>query len=164
MLDAALDRAPDTLDAGLAVARGSRGVSFVVLPAPIVAPAAVVAAFRAAPVVAWASRELAIVGVGVARELRGRGPARFDDVVAQARALELGAMSGSRWTPRVLGGAAWAPGTADAAPWTGFGDAWFALPRDKTFGNTGLYTSGPVATPAGRAYQAVAAHASRPGG
>ncbi len=42
--------------------------------------------------------------------------------------------------------------------------AWFALPRDKTFGNTGLYTSGPVATPVGRAYQAVAAHAGQPGG
>jgi hypothetical protein len=42
--------------------------------------------------------------------------------------------------------------------------AWFALPRDKTFGNTGLYNSGPVATPVGLAYQAVAAHASGPGG
>jgi menaquinone-specific isochorismate synthase len=31
--------------------------------------------------------------------------------------------------PRFVGGAAFAPGTADGAPWLGFGDAWFALPR-----------------------------------
>ena len=31
--------------------------------------------------------------------------------------------------PRFVGGAAFAPGAADRAPWTGFGDAWFALPR-----------------------------------
>ena len=41
--------------------------------------------------------------------------------------------------------------------------AWFALPYDKTFGNTGLYNSGPVATPVGLAYRAVAAHAGAPG-
>jgi hypothetical protein len=29
----------------------------------------------------------------------------------------------------LLGGLAFAPGAADAAPWTGFGDAWFVLPR-----------------------------------
>jgi isochorismate synthase len=29
----------------------------------------------------------------------------------------------------LLGGAAFAPGAADRAPWLGFGDAWFALPR-----------------------------------
>jgi menaquinone-specific isochorismate synthase len=31
--------------------------------------------------------------------------------------------------PRFVGGAAFAPGVADKAPWTGFGDAWFMLPR-----------------------------------
>lgn len=41
--------------------------------------------------------------------------------------------------------------------------AWFALPYDKSFGNTGLYNSGPVATPVGLAYRAVATHAGRPG-
>ncbi|HEY3806393.1 MAG TPA: isochorismate synthase [Kofleriaceae bacterium] len=131
MIDGALDGA---LDAGLAAARTSRGTSFVVLPAPVVAPAAIVAAWRAAPMVAWSSRELAIVGVGVARELRGRGAGRFEEIVAQAKAIELGAIAadavmGDAWTPRVLGGAAFSPGAADAAPWTGFGDAWFALPR-----------------------------------
>lgn len=31
--------------------------------------------------------------------------------------------------PRFVGGAAFAPGAADRAPWLGFGDAWFVLPR-----------------------------------
>jgi len=135
VLDAGHDHV-SALDAGLAAARATRGMSFVVLPAPVVSPAAIVAAFRALPMVAWSSRELALVGVGCARELRGRGPSRFDDVVAQARAIELGAVTGGRWTPRMLGGAAFTPGAADAAPWTGFGDAWFALPR-WTYSTTG---------------------------
>jgi isochorismate synthase len=135
MLDALLESneasAPDiarALDAGLATARVTRGMTFVALPAPTVAPAAIVAAWRGAPVVAWSSRDIQLVGVGVARELRGRGARRFDEVVAQARAIELGAAT-SPWTPRLLGGAAFTPGAADAAPWIGFGDAWFALPR-----------------------------------
>jgi menaquinone-specific isochorismate synthase len=36
--------------------------------------------------------------------------------------------------PRLFGGIAFVPGAADRAPWTGFGDAWFALPR-WTYGN-----------------------------
>jgi isochorismate synthase len=135
VLDAALDRPshaldPDLLGAGLAAATTARGLTFIALPAPIVPAAAIVAAWRSAPVVAWTARELSLVGVGVARELRGRGPARFDEVIAAARDLEVNAVIGHRaWTPRVLGGAAWSPGSADRAPWTGFGDAWFALPR-----------------------------------
>lgn len=31
--------------------------------------------------------------------------------------------------PRFFGGAAFAPGAAERAPWLGFGDAWFVLPR-----------------------------------
>ena len=33
--------------------------------------------------------------------------------------------------------------------------AWFALPVHQSYGNTGLYNSGPVATQVGQAYQAV---------
>ena len=133
MLDAAAqapssDASARLLDSGLAIARATRGLTFVVLPAPVVAPAAIIAAWRGAPIAAWSARELQLVGIGVARELRGSGASRFDEVVAQARAIEVGAITGT-WRPRLLGGAAFAPGAADAAPWTGFGDAWFALPR-----------------------------------
>lgn len=102
-----------------------RGWSFVAMPAPVVPAAALVAAFRSAPLVAWSSKDLTLVGVGIAHELRGRGDARWQEIVAAARTIE---GSGSI-RPRLLGGLSFVPGAADAAPWTGFGDAWFALPR-----------------------------------
>jgi isochorismate synthase len=137
----------DELDDGLALARKQPGYTLIALPAPVVAVPALVAAarsesaplharaaFRAAPVVAWSSRALTMVGVGIACELRGAGASRCDDVIAAARRIDASALvdrSGARELvrPRVLGGLAFAPGAADAAPWTGFGDAWFVLPR-----------------------------------
>lgn len=104
------------------------GWSFVTMPAPVVPAAAIVAAFRSAPLVAWSSQDLTLVGVGVAQELRGRGDARWQEIVAGAR--QISATAGDAPVrPRVLGGLSFVPGGADRAPWTGFGDAWFALPR-----------------------------------
>lgn len=135
-------RAFTSLDAGLALAargRSDEGLVFVALPAPVASAAAVIDASREGPVVAWTAGELSFVGVGVARELRGAGVGRWDQIVAGARALAvrgaaiagepaaIGALGLAR--PRFAGGAAFAPGAADRAPWTGFGDAWFALPR-----------------------------------
>jgi len=91
----------------------------------VVSAATIVAAFRSAPLVAWSSRDLTLVGVGVAHELRGRGDARWQELVAGAR--QIGGTGAVR--PRLVGGLSFVPGAADAAPWTGFGDAWFALPR-----------------------------------
>ena len=123
------------LDAGLAIARASTGLTCIALPVPHVASAAIIAAWRSAPVVAWSSGDTALVGVGIARELRGRGEQRFADVISAAKQIELTHVVGNRqWTPRLFGGVAFAPGAADRAPWTGFGDAWFALPR-WTYGN-----------------------------
>jgi isochorismate synthase len=85
-----------------------------------------------------------LVGLGAARVLTGRGVGRWREVIDGAAAIARGAgravIAGepaeraalARTTlprPRLLGGAAFAPGTADAAPWHGFGDAWFMLPR-----------------------------------
>ncbi len=122
------------LDAGLAIARRAHGWTFVALPAPLVAAPVVVAAARSASLVAWSSNALTLVGIGVAHELRGNGSARWRDVVEGARAIEASAIVGSAATgtlprPRLLGGMSFAPGAADTAPWTGFGDAWFMLPR-----------------------------------
>jgi menaquinone-specific isochorismate synthase len=124
----------DELDAGLAIARKQAGWTFIALPAPIAAAPAIVAAWRALPVVAWSSRELTIVGVGAAHELRGRGAQRWHEVIAGARQIEASGLAdrsslGALARPRLLGGLAFAPGAADHAPWTGFGDAWFMLPR-----------------------------------
>ena len=118
------------LDAGLAIARASTGLTCIALPVPQVASPAIVAAWRSAPLVAWSSGDTALVGVGIARELRGVGEHRFADVIAGAKQIELSHVVGHRtWVPRLFGGLAFAPGAADRAPWTGFGDAWFALPR-----------------------------------
>jgi len=125
--------------AGLAVAARSTALTFIAVPAPVTSAAAIVDAFRDQPKVAWTSGELTLVGVGCARELRGAGVDRWAEIVRAARDVEiagaviagepapLSALGGAR--PRFIGGAAFAPGAADRAPWTGFGDAWFVLPR-----------------------------------
>jgi menaquinone-specific isochorismate synthase len=132
---------PSALDAGLAIAARAPGLTFIAVPAPIAAAGAFVEGVRDQARVVWASGELALAGVGCARELRGSGEERWDHIVRGARAIEaagtgaviggepvaLAALGAAR--PRFLGGAAFAPGSADRAPWTGFGDAWFVLPR-----------------------------------
>jgi menaquinone-specific isochorismate synthase len=114
-----------SLHRGLERAREAQGWTTIAFPAPVVAPSALVAAFRDGPLVTWSSREHAIVGIGAACELRGRGAARWDELMTGARRLTV---TGDA-APRLLGGLAFAPGAADREPWTGFGDAWFVLPR-----------------------------------
>lgn len=130
----ALRDSDDELDSGLATSRKQAGWTFIALPAPIVAAPAIAAAWRSMPVVAWSSRATTIVGVGAAHELRGRGAARWHEVIAAARRIEASTVVdrgglGALVRPRLLGGLAFAAGAADQAPWTGFGDAWFMLPR-----------------------------------
>lgn len=188
------------LDAGLAIAVRCEGLTFIALPAPVIAPTAIVDEFRDAPMVSWATNDLTLVGVGIAREVRGHGEHRWAEVIANAHSIATntedvddeprdtmpthvvgGGPEGhapdapnsfanrgapSRETvvvhaaleddrallgdaphraviagdvvptaalgfarPRFVGGAAFSPGAADRAPWSGFGDAWFALPR-----------------------------------
>jgi len=122
------------LEEGLARARRERGWTFIALPAPIVAAPALVVAARTLPLVAWSSRALTLVGIGAAYELRGCGEQRWRELVAAARRIEMSAVIGNQDNaalvrPRLLGGLAFAPGAADRGPWTGFGDAWFVLPR-----------------------------------
>jgi menaquinone-specific isochorismate synthase len=157
----ALRDGDDELDAGLAIARKHTGFTQIALPAPIVAVPAIVAAWRSTPVVAWSSRELTLVGVGAACELRGAGTERWQDTIAAARLIEAGTIVdrsglgglGALIKPRLLGGLAFAPGAADAAPWTGFGDAWFMLPR-WTYVHDGLRAALVLAVDARDAQQA----------
>jgi menaquinone-specific isochorismate synthase len=131
--------AATAMSEGLAIAARSDGLTFIALPAPIAPAAAVIDALPDQPRVAWASGELTLVGVGMARALRGTGAERWDELVRDARELEVAgaviAGEPAAWPalgiarPRWIGGAAFAPGSADRAPWIGFGDAWFMLPR-----------------------------------
>jgi menaquinone-specific isochorismate synthase len=134
------------LRAGLAVAARSSALSFIAVPAPLATAAAIAGALPGQPRAAWTSGDLTVVGIGCARELRGAGADRWSEVVRGARGiLPGGGASGASGAvidgkpgplaalgiarPRLLGGAAFAPGAADRAPWLGFGDAWFMLPR-----------------------------------
>jgi isochorismate synthase len=146
----------DDLDTGLALARKQAGWTFIALPAPIVAVPAIVADWPVAPVVAWSSRALTIAGIGAAHELRGRGSARWREVIANAARLEHATVfdrsgAGSLARPRYVGGLAFAPGAADAAPWRGFGDAWFMLPR-WTYVHDGSHAALVLAVDAGDAH------------
>ena len=131
--------APDAIAAGLAIAAQARALTFIAVPAPIVDAAAVAGALADQPRVAWTSDELTLAGAGMARELRGSGAERWAEIVRAARGLvvagavidgapaPIAALGAAR--PRWVGGAAFSPGAADRAPWHGFGDAWFVLPR-----------------------------------
>ena len=148
-----------TLESGLAIAQRSQGLTFIALPAPVIAASAIVDEFRDETLVAWSSGDLVLVGVGVAREVRGTGEHRWAEVIANAHAiatntdevddeprdtmpthddLPVRAVIAGEVTsvetlgfarPRFVGGAAFTPSSADRSPWTGFGDAWFVLPR-----------------------------------
>lgn len=134
----------DQLRAGLRHA--GAGLTAIALPAPI-APAAGLLALDE-PAVLWAERDTADVtaGVGVAIEIIGRGARRFTDVVdgawgiAPTTAAIAGRLADPRElavlgiVPRFVGGLAFgerfgARPVDDARGWSGFPDAWFALPR-----------------------------------
>lgn len=115
-------------------------ISYVAFPAPVIGASAIIDAFPDRAIVSWSTHELTLVGVGVAHELRGRGETRWQQVAESAKAFAPAAGDSARiaaalggtvvdFRARFLGGAAFMPGAADAAPWRGFGDAWFVLPR-----------------------------------
>lgn len=131
------------LDAGLDRAARAAGWTCVVLPATVADPSLLVSEGRSDGLaVWWAPDGEAIVGMGAAAILRGSGDGRWRDVRDQAAAvldrIEARVVAGEVVQssphqgivrPRFLGGLAFTPGAADAAPWTELGDAWFMLPR-----------------------------------
>lgn len=117
------------LERGLAIAAAGRGMTFIAVPAAVTSAAALVE--REDCVAAWASEGLVLVGIGIAREVRGGVLSQtaivVDGAVIGGAKTQVSALDAAR--PRWIGGFAFAPGGAERAPWTGFGDAWFALPR-----------------------------------
>jgi isochorismate synthase len=73
--------------------------------------------------------DLAACGAGVAFRVDASGADRFASVRAAAAALWARLDAEGAIAPRLWGGLAFAEGGADAAPWDGFGDASFVLPR-----------------------------------
>lgn len=117
--------------------RAGRGQTLVLtLPAPVVAPEALLHLDPREHAFLWAPREgAACVALGAAEELRATGALRIPDLRRTARQigerLETVDHSGAAVTPapRFYGGLAFRPGAADHAPWQGLGDAHFVLPR-----------------------------------
>jgi len=105
------------------------------VPAPTCTPERLLDLVPVGDAMLWAPPgEDAIAGVGVAFGVRAEGRDRFANVAREAEALwprltvvRHPASAGP--PPRLYGGLAFAPGAADGAPWTGLGDADFALPR-----------------------------------
>ena len=98
-LDAAAHARPlddHLLDADLAIARRGDALTCIALPVPVVAAPAFVAAWRSAPLVSWTSGATSLVGIGVARELRGRGTERCAQVIDAARSLRVETVVGDR--------------------------------------------------------------------
>jgi isochorismate synthase len=141
---AAAERLPSSrhaaLAAGLAAAAPGDRLSRVVLPAPRVAPAALLNS-RAADDVAvlWEPRarvgeaagdDWQLAGAGAAVTLRASGPDRVATIAAAARAVWARVADVSIGAPplRFLGGLAFAAGATDDA-WAAHGEASFVLPR-----------------------------------
>ncbi|HLL22227.1 MAG TPA: hypothetical protein VK427_08845, partial [Kofleriaceae bacterium] len=60
-------------------------LAFYAFATPVVSSAAIAAAFPTDPLVCWTSNDLTLAGVGVARELRGHGAARWQELIAASR-------------------------------------------------------------------------------
>lgn len=130
-----------TLEAARAFVRSTlveaprEGVLAITVAAPVAPVEAPLRALRKAPSWVFAPSDgLAVAAIGVTREARGHGPARFE-TVRDACAEMLGEVvsrvaDGALALPlRAFVGFAFAVGGARSAPWDAFGDALVMLPR-----------------------------------
>jgi isochorismate synthase len=141
---AAAERLPSSrhraLAAGLAAAAPGDRLSRIALPAPLVAPAALLAAAAADDVaVLWEPRarvgegaadDWKLAGAGAAVTLRASGAGRVTAIAAAAQAVWSRVADVAIGEPplRFVGGMSFAPG-AWTDEWAALGDAWFVLPR-----------------------------------
>lgn len=116
-------------------AAARRAVVVARVPAPDAPIEALAAALRKGTSMSWRPPVGPSVGAhGVAAMVRVRGHARFTQLGEKLDALFASLVVATHpdapaLTPRVYGGWSFAPGAADAAPWEGFGDGCFFLPR-----------------------------------
>jgi len=123
------------VEARLVAAAGLEETLHLTLPAPAVEAETLLTAVPEAHGVFWqAPGEAALVGLGAAHLLRPAGEERFALLERQAEVV-WGRLRCEHHpqcepaVPRLYGGFAFAPGTADGAPWEEFGDSAFTLPR-----------------------------------
>ena len=105
------------------------------IPAPVVPEEALLLVKPDALGGLWSSAPASTFStLGAAHELRAAGAERFEEIQRQAAALwrdwtTVSYGDAAPPTPRLIGGFAFREGGAQDAPWQGFGDAWFVLPR-----------------------------------
>ncbi|MGE0784981.1 MAG: isochorismate synthase MenF [Sandaracinaceae bacterium] len=130
-----VDTSARFLDEALARAASDRRVAVVRIPAPAAPLDAILRGARRGTALFWQPPTgPAIAGLGAAVEITVRGPQRWDGVESARREVfsHLSSSAHPACPPapaRLYGGFAFAPQAADAAPWTGFDDAHFVLPR-----------------------------------
>jgi isochorismate synthase len=120
--------------AALEEARAARALAVVRIPAPRASLDTPLRVLRKCTSVSWRPPEgPALAAVGRAAELELSGPDRFGALAASdavfARMLRRTHPDAPEAAPRLFGGWAFAAGGAEVAPWEGFGDGRFVLPR-----------------------------------
>jgi salicylate biosynthesis isochorismate synthase len=111
--------------------RSDSTLTIVSVQAPLV-PVEELLRLRAGDAVLWAPPEgYQLAGLGAAREITAQGAERFGDVRRAAAELWRGVCASKQDAPppRLFGGFAFQPRRAAGAPWSGFGEARFVLPR-----------------------------------
>lgn len=123
------------VDQALARATDARAIAVVRIPAPSAPLDAMLHGARKGTSLLWRPASgRAIAGLGAAVELLLEGPDRFRALEPLSRALFADLLpithpSCQPAPPRLFGGWAFAEGGARGAPWDGFGDGRFFLPR-----------------------------------
>lgn len=119
----------------LASRSGATGTVVVSVPAPRVEPETFLRLTDSSPALLWAPLEGPVfAGVGAVHRLELRGAERLASLESQAQALwqrlhEVPHPACRTPGARLFGGLSFAPGSADAPPWQGFGDGSFLLPE-----------------------------------
>ncbi len=123
------------LAAALHRAAEHRAIAIVRFAAPRAPMTSLAAATRRGTAIAWrAPDDAAVMAVGRCATIALGGPDRFRALEPARQALFAAALRTTHPSvpdraPRLFGGWAFAPGTADREPWEGFGDGRFFLPR-----------------------------------
>jgi menaquinone-specific isochorismate synthase len=113
----------------------ARAIAVIRVPAPCAPYDRPLRTLRKSTSISWRGPDGApISGIGRAAEISAHGAERFDQLrtaidAVFSRVRSYAHSSVSAAPPRLYGGCAFAPSSADTAPWIAFGDARFVLPR-----------------------------------
>ncbi len=129
------DRTLHLLERGLSEVATSKALQWLTVPAPLLQSEALLDAAPGEDAWYWSGGlHHELVGIGAAKRITGRGAERFSSVDAQLKLLWASLEPGlggepDAPRPRVVGGFAFQPAGSQHAPWSGFDEGHFVLPR-----------------------------------